>query len=121
MGLTSWKHAPVGKILKSDVSIAKNYLNEQHIKELNRIVSAYLDLAESRAERQIPTTMQEWINFLHQFLELSNFPILRDKGKVSTLEARIKAEQEYDKYRVNQDKNYISDFDKEIKRLKGEE
>jgi hypothetical protein len=119
MGLTNWKHAPDGKILKSDVSVAKNYLNEQHIKELNRIVSAYLDLAESRAERQIPTTMQEWFNFLHQFLELSNFPILKDKGKVKALEARLKAEQEYDKYRKIQDMNYISDFDKEIKRLKG--
>ena len=97
MGLTNWKHVPDGKILKSDVSIAKNYLNEQHIKELNRIVSAYLDLAESRAERQIPTTMQGWISFLHQFLVLSSFPILKDKGKVSALEAKLKAEQEYDK------------------------
>lgn len=120
MGLTNWKHAPNGKILKSDVTIAKNYLNEQHIKELNRIVSAYLDLAESRAERQIPTTMEDWIKFLHQFLELSSFPILKDRGKISTLEAKIKAEQEYDKYRILQDKNYESDFDKEIKRLKGE-
>lgn len=120
MGLTNWKHAPDGKILKSDVSIAKNYLNEQHIKELNRIVSAYLDLAESRAERQIPTTMQNWIDFLNQFLDLSSFPILKDKGKVSALEAKLKAEQEYDKYRMIQDKNYESDFDKEIKRIKGE-
>lgn len=121
MGLSNWKHAPDGKILKSDVSIAKNYLNKQHIKELNRIVSAYLDLAESRAERQIPTTMEEWINFLHQFLELSSFPILKDKGKISALEAKLKAEQEYGKYRMIQDKNYESDFDKEIKRLKGDE
>ena len=121
MGLTNWKHAPDGKIMKSDVSVAKNYLNEQHIKELNRIVSAYLDLAESRAERQIPTNMLDWINFLHQFLELSNFPILQDKGKISALEAKLKAEQEYDKYRKIQDKSYESDFDKEIKRLKGEE
>ncbi len=120
MGLTNWNHAPDGKILKSDIATAKNYLNEQHIKELNRIVSAYLDLAESRAERQIPTTMQEWANFLNQFLELSSFPILKDKGKVSAMEARVKAEQEYDKYRMIQDRNYESDFDKEIKRLKGE-
>lgn len=120
MGLTNWKHAPDGKILKSDTAIAKNYLNEQHIKELNRIVSAYLDLAESRAERQIPTNMQDWINFLHQFLELSNYPILKDKGKVSALKAKIKAEQEYYKYRKIQDKNYSSDFDKEVKRLKGD-
>jgi hypothetical protein len=95
-------------------------LNEQHIKELNRIVSAYLDLAESRAERQIPTTMEDWIRFLHQFLDLSSFPILKDKGKVSALEAKLKAEQEYDKYRMIQDKNYESDFDKEIKRIKGQ-
>lgn len=120
MGLTNWKHAPDGKILKSDVAIAKNYLSEQHIKELNRIVSAYLDLAESRAERQIPTTMEEWTNFLNQFLELSSFPILKDKGKVSALTAKLKAEQEYDKYRKIQDKNYQSDFDKEIRRLKGD-
>ena len=120
MGLTNWKHAPEGKILKSDVTIAKNYLNEQHIKELNRIVSAYLDLAESRAERLIPTNMQDWINFLHQFLELSSFPILKDQGKVSALEAKLKAAHEFDKYRKIQDKNYTSDFDKEIKRLKGE-
>jgi hypothetical protein len=120
MGLTNWKLAPDGKILKSDVSIAKNYLNEQHIKELNRIVSAYLDLAESRAERQIPTTMQDWITFLHQFLDLSSFPILKNKGTVSALQAKLKAEQEYDKYRMIQDINYESDFDKEIKRLKGE-
>lgn len=120
MGLTNWKHAPNEKILKSDTVIAKNYLNEQHIKELNRIVSAYLDLAESRAERLIPTTMQDWIKFLHQFLELSSFPILTDKGKISALEAKLKAEQEYDKYRKIQDVNYESDFDKEIKRLKGE-
>jgi len=120
MGLTNWKHAPDGKILKSDVSIAKNYLNEQHIKELNRIVSAYLDLAESRAERLIPTTMTDWISFLNQFLELSSFPILKDKGKVTALKAKLKAEQEYDKYRMIQDRNYESDFDKEIRRLKGE-
>ena len=120
MGLTNWKHAPDGKVLKSDVIVAKNYLNQQHIKELNRIVSAYLDLAENRAERQIPTSMEDWITFLNQFLELSNYPILRDKGQISALEAKIKAEQEFDIYRVIQDKNYISDFDKEVKRIKGE-
>jgi hypothetical protein len=121
MGLTNWKHAPDGKIMKSDITIAKNYLNQQHIKELNRIVSAYLDLAENRAERLIPTTMEDWISFLNQFLELSNYPILKDKGQISALEAKIKAEQEFDKYRVTQDKNYISDFDKEIKRIKGKD
>lgn len=118
MGLTNWKLAPDGKILKSDVSIAKNYLNEAHIKELNRIVSAYLDLAENRAERGITTSMQEWASFLNQFLELSQYPILQDKGKVSALEAKLKAEQEYETFRKIQDQYYLSDFDKEIKRIK---
>jgi len=119
MGLTNWKQSPDGKILKSDVIIAKNYLNEKHIKELNRIVSAYLDLAENRAQRGIIMKMVDWIQFLHDFLELSNYPILQDKGKVSALEAKLKAEQEYEVYRKVQDKNYISDFDKEIKRIAG--
>ena len=119
MGLTNWKHAPDGKILKSDVAIAKNYLSEVHIKELNQIVSAYLDLAENRAHRQILMKMTDWIEFLHNFLELSNYPILQDKGKISTLEAKLKTEQEYEVYRIQQDKDYISDFDKEIKRITG--
>ena len=118
MGLINWKHAPDGKIMKSDVNVAKNYLDEQHIKELNRIVSAYLDLAENRAQRQVTTTMQEWAEFLNQFLELANYPILTDKGRVSALEAKIKAEQEFEKYRKIQDLHYQSDFDKEIKNLK---
>jgi len=117
MGLTNWKHAPADKILKSDVAVAKNYLNEAHIKELNQIVSAYLDLAGNRALRQILMKMTDWIEFLHNFLELSNYPILQDKGKVSALEARLKAEQEYEEYRIQQDKDYLSDFDKEIKRI----
>jgi hypothetical protein len=119
MGLTNWKHAPGDKILKSDIAVAKNYLSEAHIKELNQIVSAYLDLAENRAERQIVMKMQNWIEFLHSFLELSNYPILQDKGKISALEARLKAEKEYDVYRIQQDKEYLSDFDKEIKRIAG--
>lgn len=119
MGLKTWKHAPQGKILKSDVSIAKNYLHEAHIKELNRIVSAYLDLAENNAQRGIVMTMKEWAKFLNSFLQLSNYPILNDKGKVSMLEARLKAEQEYDKYRLIQDKEWESDFDLEIRRLEG--
>ncbi|MBU4220026.1 MAG: virulence RhuM family protein [Euryarchaeota archaeon] len=119
MGLTTWKKSPDGKILKSDVTVAKNFLSENHIKELNRIVSAYLDLAENRAERQILMKMEDWIKFLHNFLELSNYPILSDKGKVTALEAKLKAEQEYEVYREKQDKYYISDFDKEIKRIEG--
>ena len=119
MGLTSWKRAPAGKILKSDVSVAKNYLSENHVKVLNRIVSAYLDLAESRAERGILMKMADWIKFLHSFLELSSYPILQDKGKVSALEAKLKAEQEYEIYRQRQDAEYLSDFDREIKRIEG--
>ena len=119
MGLTSWQQAPDGKILKSDVSVAKNYLSEEHIKELNRMVTAYLDLAENRAKRQIVMKMEDWVQFLHGFLELSNYPILKDKGKVSALKAKLKAEQEYETYRKQQDREYISDFDREVKRIQG--
>lgn len=119
MGLTHWKQAPDGKILKSDVSVAKNYLSENHIRELNRIVSAYLDLAENRAERHILMKMEDWSKFLHSFLELSNYPILEDKGKVSALEAKLKAEQEFEVYRKRQDTEYISYFDREIRRIEG--
>lgn len=119
MGLATWKHAPDGKILKSDVAVAKNYLSEAHVRELNRIVSAYLDLAENRAERGILMKMADWTGFLRSFLELSNYPILQDKGKVSALEAKLKAEGEFDVYRQRQDVEYLSDFDREIKRLEG--
>jgi hypothetical protein len=118
MGLTTWKQAPDGKILKSDVTVAKNYLNKVHVETLNRLVSAYLDLAEDRAKRNILTTMQQWVEFLNHFLELSEYPILTDNGKVTALEAKLKAEQEYETFRKIQDDNYLSDFDKEIKRLK---
>ena len=117
MGLKTWKAAPDGKILKSDVAVAKNYLSHQHVTELNRIVSAYLDLAENNAQRGIAFNMQQWVKFMDGFLELSNYPKLKDKGKVSMLEAKLKAEQEYDKFRVIQDRNYESDFDKEIQKL----
>jgi len=119
LGLTTWKHAPKGKILKSDATVAKNYLSEAHVKELNRIVSAYLDLAENRAQRGIVTRMAEWVGFLNDFLKLSNYPILKDKGKVSALEAKLKAEGEYEVYRERQDVEYLSDFDREIKRIEG--
>ena len=118
MGLKTWKYAPDGKILKSDVAVAKNYLNEAHISELNRIVSAYLDLAENNALRQQLMYMKDWSKFLINFLQLSNYPILKDKGKVTMLEAKLKAENEFEKFRVIQDRNYESDFDKEIKKLK---
>jgi len=117
MGLKTWKQAPDGKILKSDVSVAKNYLNQAHIKALEQIVTAYLDLAESRARNQQVMNMKDWDKFLTQFLELANYPILNDKGKISMLEAKIKAESEYEKFRVIQDQTYISDFDREIKKM----
>ena len=120
MGLTTWKQAPDGKVLKSDAAVAKNYLNEAHIKELNRIVAAYLDLAENNAQRGILMKMTDWAGFLDQFLELSRYPILKDKGRVSALEAKLKAEQEYEVFRKQQDRDYLSDFDREIKRLEGE-
>jgi hypothetical protein len=118
MGLKTWKQAPNGKILKSDVAVSKNYLNEEHIKELNRIVSAYLDLAEINTQRNQLMYMKDWSSFLSNFLQLSNFPILTDKGKITMLEAKIKAEGEFEKYRVIQDRQYESDFDKSIKNIK---
>lgn len=117
MGLKTWKNSPRKKILKSDISIAKNYLNEKHIEHLNRLVSSYLDLAEDRAIRGIVMNMQDWADFLNRFLELSDYPILTNKGTISAEQARLKAEAEYKKFRVEQDKNYISDFDLEVKKL----
>ena len=118
MGLKTWKQAPDGKILNNDVSIAKNYLNKEHIKTLERIVTSYLDLAESRATNRTVMNMKDWDTFLVQFLELADYPILKDKGKISMLQAKLKAETEYKKFRVIQDQNYISDFDLEVKKIK---
>lgn len=120
MGLTTWRHAPDGKIMKSDVSIAKNYLDEKHLNAINRLVSAYLDLAEDRAEQEIPTTMKEWSKILDGFLTVAGRPLLEGLGSVSALEAKLKAEREYEIFRKRQDIEYVSDFDREIKRLKGE-
>jgi len=117
MGLKTWKQAPDGKILKTDVSIAKNYLNTAHLELLQRIVTSYLDLAESRATNRTVMNMKDWDKFLVQFLELADYPILRDKGKISMLEAKLKSETEYEKFRVIQDQNYISDFDREMKKI----
>jgi len=117
MGLKTWKQAPDGKILKSDVTVAKNYLNVEHIKALERIVTSYLDLAENRARNRRVMNMKDWDSFLVQFLELADYPILKDKGKISMLEAKLKAESEYNKFRVIQDQNYVSDFDKEMSKL----
>ncbi len=117
MGLSTWKAAPNGKIQKSDVVVAKNYLNNKHLQELNRIVSAYLDLAENYAKRQLLLKMNDWSAFLDNFLQLSSYPILIDTGKISQLEAKIKAESEYEKFRIIQDREYLSDFDLEVLKL----
>ncbi len=117
MGLKNWKQAPDGKILKSDVVIAKNYLNAEHLKSLERIVASYLDLAENRAINRKVMNMKDWDAFLAQFLELTDYPILINKGKISMLEAKLKAENEFEKFRIIQDKNYLSDFDRELKKM----
>ena len=120
MGLTTWRHAPDGKVMKSDITIAKNYLSQKNMVAINRLVSAYLDLAEDRAEQEIPMRMEDWRKLLDGFLTSAGRPILEGTGNVSALEAKLKAEHEYDIFRKRQDAEYISDFDKEIKRLKGD-
>ena len=101
------------------MTIAKNYLNEQHLKRLERIVSAYLDMAENKATNRQVMNMKDWDAFLVQFLELADYPLLLDSGKISMLEAKLKAENEFEKYRPIQDRLFESDFDKEIKKLIG--
>jgi hypothetical protein len=117
IGLQTWKNAPDGKILKTDVSIAKNYLQETEIKALERIVSMYLDYAENQAARQIPMKMADWIQKLDAFLQFNEYEILQDAGRVSHAVAKALAHQEYEKFRVVQDHNFESDFDKSIKKM----
>ena len=117
MGLTTWAAAPDGKIVKSDVSIAKNYLTEKEMRSLERIVSAYLDLAEDRAERHIPMTMEDWSERLDLFLMADDREVLQDSGKITAEIAKEKAETEFEKYRVIQDRLYMSDFDKYLLEL----
>ena len=112
MGLTTWAAAPEGKIVKSDVSVAKNYLSEQEMRSLERIVSAYLDLAEDRAERHIPMTMEDWAKRLDLFLMADDREVLQDAGKITAEIAKAKAETEFEKYRVIQDRLFMSDFDR---------
>lgn len=114
MGLTTWKNAPGGKILRSDVSIAKNYLAEEEISELNRIVVMYLDYAENQARRQTAMSMQDWVAKLDGFLQFNDYKVLKDAGRISHEIAKGLAEQEYDKYRKVQDALYESDFDKQV-------
>ena len=118
MGLTTWKHAPLGKVLKSDIAIAKNYLEESEIKELNRIVSMYLDYAENQAERNKLMKMSDWIEKLDAFLKFNEYTILQNAGTVSAEVAKRLAEQEYEKFRTVQDQQYESDFDREVKKIK---
>ncbi len=117
MGLTSWDNAPDGKILKTDVVIAKNYLTLSELESLGRIVNAYLDLAEERAKRNIPMTMEDWANRLDLFLEFDDREILHDSGKVTAKIAKEFALSEFEKYRIVQDRLFESDFDKMIKQL----
>ncbi len=112
MGLSTWAAAPDGKIVKSDVSIAKNYLSEEEMHSLERIVSSYLDLAEDRAERHIPMTMEDWSKRLDLFLMADDRDVLQDAGKITAEIAKAKAETEFEKYRVVQDRLFMSDFDK---------
>ena len=112
MGLTTWENAPDGKILKADVSIAKNYLNEEEMSFLERIVTMYLDYAEFQAERRIPMSMEDWAQRLDGFLEFNGNEILTGPGKVSAEQAKLHAETEYEKYRIIQDRLYQSDFDR---------
>lgn len=117
MGLTAWKKAPDGKILKSDVVIAKNYLNKEEIRFLNRIVTMYLDYAEHQAEKGIPMTMKDWAGKLNAFLKFNDADILQNAGKVTAEIAKSFAESEFEKYRPIQDKLFESDFDREVKKL----
>ena len=112
MGLTTWADAPEGKIKKSDVTVAKNYLSQDEMKQLNRMVTAYLDFAENMTLRHIPLTMQDWEKRLNSFIEMFDYGILQDAGKVSAEIVKLHAETEFEKYRVIQDRLFMSDFDK---------
>lgn len=118
MGLTTWENSPNGKILKSDVIVAKNYLNEQEIKNLNNLVNLFLDIAENNAERSITMYMEDWKNEVENALKVFHYEVLEGKGKISHKQAITKAENEYEKYKVSQDKNYVSDFDKLLNETK---
>ena len=118
MGLTNWENSPHGKIVKTDVTIAKNYLTSSELESLGRIVNAYLDLAEDRAKKHIPMTMEDWAKRLDRFLEADDRSILRDGGKISAKIAQEFAESEFEKYRVVQDRLFESDFDQEIRKIK---
>jgi len=115
MGLTTWKDAPKGKIQKFDVSVAKNYLSEKEMQQLQRLVSAYLDIAEDMATRQVPMTMEDWETRLNRFIEATDRTVLQDAGKVTAEIAKAHAETEFEKYRIVQDRLFESDFDRMVK------
>ena len=115
--MTTWKNAPKGKILKPDVSVAKNYLTEKEIKSLDRLVTMYLDYAEDQAERHIPMTMEDWAKKLTAFLQFNERDLLEHTGKVTAEIAKAFAESEFEKYRIVQDRLFESDFDRAIKQL----
>ena len=117
MGLQTWKQAPHGKIVKSDVSVAKNYLAEKEIKDLERIVSMYLDYAENQAARQKPMRMADWVQRLDAFLQFNEYEVLTNAGAVSHELAKQLAEERYEQFRVAQDRDYESDFEREVKKL----
>ena len=118
MGLNTWENSPDGKILKSDVTVAKNYLDEKEIKSLNNLVNLFLDIAENNAERNIPMYMNDWKNEVENALKVFHYEVLEGKGKISHKQAIDKAESEYEKYKLIQDKNYVSDFDKLLNETK---
>ena len=118
MGLTTWENSPQGKIVKTDVAVAKNYLTEEEQESLGRIVNAYLDLAEDRAKKHIPMTMEDWAKRLDRFLEADDRSILQDSGRISAQLAKEFAESEFEKYRIIQDRLFESDFDREVKKIK---
>ena len=115
MGLNTWKDAPKGKIQKFDVSVAKNYLSENEMQQLQRLVAAYLDIAEDMAIRNIPMTMEDWESRLNRFIAATDRAILKDAGKVTTEIAKAHAESEFEKYRIIQDQLFESDFDRMLK------
>ena len=112
MGLTSWRNAPDGKIVKTDVTVAKNYLSKNEMQELNEIVTMYLDYATRQARRHIPMTMADWASKLDAFLQFNDAEVLQDKGKVTAAIAKAFAQSEFEQYRIIQDQLYQSDFDK---------
>lgn len=120
MGLTTWQDAPDGKIKKSDVSIAKNYLTDSELTQLNLMVTSYLDFAENMAKRHIPLTMQDWESRLNRFIEMFEYGLLKDAGKVSAEIAKLHAETEFEKYRVIQDRLFLSDYDRYLLELESQ-